>query len=89
MGIVKRNRNITQEFAQMPDLCIIFSVSSKFFTERVKLGLLKRNVHFFPQKIQEDAKRSVVLWDIEAVRQFVKSHPSAIGDNELEELLNR
>lgn len=89
MGSVKRNRNLEPEFAQMPDLCMIFGVSSAFFKDRIQLGLLKQNVHFFSQRLTADAKKSVVLWDIDAVRQFIKANPAIAGDDELQELLNR
>ncbi|MEY4504090.1 MAG: hypothetical protein RL154_383 [Pseudomonadota bacterium] len=89
MSSVKRNRILALGFVQMSDLCMLFGVSSAFFKDRVQLGLLKQNVHFFSQRLAADAKKSVVLWDIEAVRQFIKANPSVVSDNELQELLSK
>jgi len=80
------------EFAQLSMLPMIFGLSKTFFEESKKSGLLKNGIHYFYVKAKNQSSKSnkrLIVWDLEALRAFIRANPATADDTELDELLNR
>jgi hypothetical protein len=80
------------EYVQLSVLPIIFGLSETFFTECKNSGLLKEGVHYFYPKsksINSKSSKRAMVWDIDAIRRFIRANPDISDDEELNELINR
>jgi len=73
-----------QKFAQTKNLTKIFDLSPDFFQKRINTEFYE-GIHFFIPPTSSKTKKAV-LWDIDAIDNWIKSKKT---NNELYELLKR
>jgi hypothetical protein len=76
-----------KKYVQQKNLKQVFDLSSDFFTSRLDSEFFL-GVHYFIPPNSSRTKKAI-LWDVEAVDNWIRGHQATDPNDELTSLLNR